>query len=192
MKTTKTTTAAFLIATAFISSGCTKSESTTTEVAEVQKSFDYAAYDGPNNISDFDGKYNNHCTTSLCLLEDSPSNIPIKKHDGTSICAIPQYESKALLTAYFSRDGNFIGAGCQISALDYNNISSHYGTNKTYNRYLDQRGVFEDFKNWKTSNGFITTYKELIGRGKDGGVVYVYNLYVGNNEHPRYSEYVKP
>ncbi|MFZ6730626.1 hypothetical protein ACO0LG_01705 [Undibacterium sp. Ji42W] len=194
MKNSKLNTIQVLAILSFTLSGCsgTNDNSSKESSAKVKKQVDYAIYDGPNNSSDFEGKYHNNCTSSICVLEISPDNSPLKKNGGTPICLIPKYESKAVLSVAFDRDSNFIGVSCQISESDYADISSYYGINNIYNKYLDQRGVYEDFRNWKTSSGFITSYKELIGRGNDGRIGYSYNVYVGIKEHPHFSEFVKP
>lgn len=174
-----------------IFTSCSVSESNKTNNKAQTQSSDYIKYVGPNNVSDFDNRYKNECTRNLCILQESPTMLPVQKNDGQPICVIPQYERQALISVNFDRDNNFVGANCEISKSEYDKVSAYYGTNNIFNEYLNQRDVYEDFVTWKTSFGFITTYKELIRRASNGETIYSYHLYIGKKEHPNYSEYLK-
>jgi len=150
---------------------------------------DFAIYDGPDDPASFAAKYKGHCSGGLCIIEAQPLDAPLKKANGEPLCAIGRYAWQTVVTAHFSREGRFQGAGCMIGGDDYAAIRDRYGRGNVYKRYLNQRGVYEDFLTWKTKDGFITTYQEILGRSPSGGVLVSYHVYLGPVEHRHYSEY---
>lgn len=150
---------------------------------------DFAMYDGPDDPAGFAAKYKGHCSGGSCIIETQPLTAPLKKADGEPLCAVGKYERQAVVTAHFGRDDRFQGAGCMIGGADYDEIRDRYGRGNVHKRYINQRGVLEDFLTWKTKDGFITTYREILGRAPSGGVLVSYHVYVGPAEHRYYSEY---
>lgn len=144
---------------------------------------DYAVYAGPASASEFKERYGGSISQTL------PESAPLKKGSGDPICKIAQYESKATAAAHFGRDGRVEGVNCEISKSDFDAIERHYGRKNIHNKYLNQRS-YENFVTWRTKTGFITTYTEILGRAPSGATLVSYHLYLGEVEHPYYSEYV--
>jgi len=177
---------------ALLLSACDQSQSTSDQTISVQserKVTDYVIYDGPTGEQQFSATYDAYCSSGTCIGELYPESAPIKKADGASLCAPPEHSRQVILTAYFSRDERFHGASCRISESDFDAVVRHLGRYDTFKKYLDQH-VFEDFLTWRTTAGYVTTYKEIERRAPNGGVIYSYHVYTGPDEHPHYAEYV--
>lgn len=144
---------------------------------------DYAVYVGPVSADEFKELYGGSISQTV------PDSAPLKKSNGEPVCKIAQYESKAIAAALFGRDGRVSGVSCEISKSDYDAIEQHYGWKKIHNKYLNQRS-YESFVTWRTKTGFITTYVEILGRAPSGATLVSYHMYLGEVEHPYYSEYV--
>lgn len=148
-----------------------------------------AVYDGPLNSSEFSHVYNTSCGSNECIIEVTPEAAPLKKSTKENLCIIPSHERSAIVTAYFSREDTVEGALCEVSKADYETLIASYGKSSVYKKYLNQRSS-EDFLTWKEKNGYVTTYKEILGRDPNGNVMYNYYVYIGSVEHRHYSKYV--
>jgi hypothetical protein len=146
------------------------------------------AYTGPSTDAGFAARYGTSCSMGSCIFEATPADAPLQKTNGGPICAVAKYESRAVGTAFFSRDGSFEGIGCEIDEPDYRAINEVYGRARIFKRYRDQR-TYEDFVTWKMADGFLTTYTEILGRAPNGGVMRAYRVYAGPKEHRHYSVY---
>lgn len=129
------------------------------------------------------------CSPSICVFQALPEAAPLKRVTGEPLCKVPQYESQAVINAFFSNEDVFEGADCEISSSDYEEISARYGRENVLRAYLNQR-VYEDFRTWRTKQGFVTTYVEVQGRAPDGGILRTYRLFAGPVERRHYSEFV--
>lgn len=150
---------------------------------------DYVSYDVAMDPKEIAKRTGSPCAMNMCVFQAYPKEAPLKKHNGTELCILPEYESQSVLQGYFNRDDKLVGMGCTISREDYDSIASRYRS-QAVTRYLNQRGVFEDFRTYQTRTGFITTYTEIMGSAPNGDVKYTYHVYVGPEQHPHYSEYV--
>ena len=171
-------------------SGCGESGSNySVDSGKDFKKGDYVSYSGGDNIKEFNLKYGKQCGTQFaCLLEGASSDTPLKKYDGKNLCINGRYEYNSVSKYYFDMDGYFVGAVCEVSESDYYDVGRFYNSSDFYKKYSNQRGVLEDFKTWRTDYGFVTTFKELIGR-TSSGIGYQYYIYFGKKEHPHYSQY---
>lgn len=147
---------------------------------------DYVAYYGPINEVDIKNTFKEECS-EICVLSSNPDIVPLKKLDKTPICI----DSSLFITfqLYLTRQGDTIGAECQINKEDYDKISNHYKINNIYKQYANQREIFDQFRTWKSHNGFVTTYREIDTPDRNDNNTYRYKLYVGKNEHPYRSKY---
>lgn len=139
--------------------------------------------------SEIEKFYGTKCESRSCIVESDPSLAPLTKPKGIPLCKVADYESKAISTLYFSKDGTFVGSSCNINEYDYQHIIATLDVEKVHKRYLDQMGVLDLFQVWKSKAGYITTYRESVRRNPNGGIVYNYYLYVGFEEIPNYSQY---
>lgn len=177
---------------AFIAYGCDSKSDTKTEQHEYKNKASTTkleiAYDGPISLPEFNQLFGGGCSSGTCIVETTPDTAPLKKSTKESICIAAKYERNAIFTAYFSRE-NIEGALCEISKADYESIITSYGSENIHNKYLNQRSR-EDFLTWKTSNGYITTFKEILGRDPNGNTMFSYYVYTGSVEHRHYSKYI--
>lgn len=131
-------------------------------------------------------------TAGGAVIQTAPDRAPLRRADGTSLCIVPRYERHAVVVGFIAEQDYFLGAECEVSPEEYKSIRSHYGTKASAIEYLDQRGVYEEFKTWATTHGYVTTFRELLGRGRDGQVMYAHRVYAGMVERPHYSDYRHP
>lgn len=120
---------------------------------------DFVTYDVAIDPKEITQKTGSPCAMSMCVFEATSKEAPMKKHDGSDLCVLPESESQAILEAYFNKDDKLLGIECTVSREDYDAIAIQY-RRRTFNRYLNQRDVFEDFRTYRTQKGFITTYIE--------------------------------
>lgn len=176
-------------------SGCERASTSTsrnqpTAIAiKEEKISDYAKYNGPKNDIEIKSKYNEECNDKSCLISTSPELTPIVKSDNSPICISDSLS--ILFHIYLNREGNTIGAECRIGKDNYDGIVKQNKSINVYKEYANQRDIFEDFKTWKTDYGYLTTYREITVPDSRGNIIYAYNLYIGKEEHPYRSRFLK-